>query len=129
MAKEIKNYRKFYKDYFGIDFSSYYVIHHIDLNHDNNDIENLLLMPHWLHHDYHKALNHLASNRIIDGHPDLLVLDVKILGIVNDYDYELLCDLYETLNECRKWLDYKMYLKGVLPNIHRIKLDKFVEME
>lgn len=130
MAKEIKNYRKFYKDYFGIEFSSAYVIHHIDLNRENNNIENLLLMPRWLHIEYHQKLNRFAGKGLITGHPDLLVVDVKIKGNnVNMYDYELLSDLYETMRECSKWYDYKKYLEGVLPNIHGIKLDKVFEME
>lgn len=49
------DYRKKYKDYFKIQFGKEYDIHHIDFNHKNNDIENLLLLPRDLHQRLHKA--------------------------------------------------------------------------
>lgn len=51
------NYRKKYKDYFKIHFGSEYDIHHIDFNHENNDIDNLLLLPKKLHRKLHDAKN------------------------------------------------------------------------
>ena len=51
----IMDYRKKYKDYFKIQFSKEYDIHHIDFNHKNNDIENLLLLPKDLHQRLHKV--------------------------------------------------------------------------
>lgn len=47
------DYRKYFKEYYGIDFSSKYDIHHIDLNHNNNSIKNLMILPKDLHHKYH----------------------------------------------------------------------------
>ncbi len=38
---KLKDYRLKYKRYYGIDFGDNYVIHHIDLNHNNNNIKNL----------------------------------------------------------------------------------------
>lgn len=32
------NYNKLYKQYYGIKFGRNYVVHHIDGNHDNNDM-------------------------------------------------------------------------------------------
>lgn len=55
MAKSF-NYRKYYKDYYGIDFDSNYVIHHIDFDRSNNDINNLILLPSKLHSRYHFLL-------------------------------------------------------------------------
>lgn len=51
----IMDYRKKYKDYFKIQFGKEYDIHHIDFNHKNNDIENLLLLPKDLHQRLHKV--------------------------------------------------------------------------
>ena len=34
------NYRKLYKDYYGIDFDDYFEVHHIDRNRKNNKIDN-----------------------------------------------------------------------------------------
>lgn len=50
------DYRKYYKDYYGIDFGSEYDIHHIDFNHGNNDINNLILLPEYLHKEYHELV-------------------------------------------------------------------------
>lgn len=49
------DYRKKYKDFFKIQFGKQYDIHHIDFNHENNNIENLLLLPKDLHKRLHKA--------------------------------------------------------------------------
>lgn len=55
------NYRKFYKDYYGIDFGPEYDIHHIDQNRNNNDIKNLLLLPKRLHSQLHWVNNTLFA--------------------------------------------------------------------
>lgn len=47
--------QKKYKDYFKIQIGKEYDIHHIDFNHENNDIENLLLLPNDLHQRLHKV--------------------------------------------------------------------------
>ena len=51
----IMDYRKKYKDYFKIQFGKEYDIHHIDFNHKNDDIDNLLLLPKDLHRRLHKV--------------------------------------------------------------------------
>lgn len=50
------NYRKMYAERYNITIPEGYDIHHIDLNHDNNDIVNLLLLPHDLHMRLHKCI-------------------------------------------------------------------------
>lgn len=50
------DYRKIYAERYGIVIPEGYDIHHVDLNHDNNDIANLLLMPHGLHMRLHKCI-------------------------------------------------------------------------
>lgn len=47
------NYRKFYKEYYQIEFDNSFHIHHIDGNRENNNINNLLLLPKKLHQQYH----------------------------------------------------------------------------
>ena len=49
------DYRRFYKQRYGIEFGSDYDIHHIDMNHENNDITNLILLPKVLHQKLHKT--------------------------------------------------------------------------
>lgn len=55
MAKSF-NYRKYYKDYYSIEFGREFDIHHIDRNRENNDISNLILLPKTLHQKYHTKL-------------------------------------------------------------------------
>lgn len=49
----MKDYRKLYKEYYGIEFGKEFAIHHIDGNRNNNEISNLLLLPLSLHSKYH----------------------------------------------------------------------------
>lgn len=52
------DYCKVYEDAFGITWDRRkYEIHHIDGDHSNNDISNLILLPRALHRDIHTALN------------------------------------------------------------------------
>ena len=39
------NYRQMYKQYYGINFGREYHVHHIDCNHENDAIGNLVLLP------------------------------------------------------------------------------------
>lgn len=68
------NYRKKYKDYFKIQISQEYDIHHIDFNHENNDIENLLLLPKKLHQRLHKVKNEYGG--FLDGQMNVFI-DIK----------------------------------------------------
>jgi hypothetical protein len=112
-----------FKRYYGIDFSSDYEIHHIDLNHDNNDIANLMLLPKALHHKYHiymNATSHMGKK------PYERCFDARIFGNViskNSYEIDMIRGLFEVLSECSVWYDYKLYLDDKIPNIHGITLD------
>lgn len=48
------DYRRLYENLYGITIPPEYDIHHIDFNRDNNNIENLLLLP----KDLHQRLHH-----------------------------------------------------------------------
>lgn len=116
------NYREKYKQHYGIDFGPEYEVHHLDLNHQNDDIENLLLLPRKLHHQYHFALARLP---MANGRLDV---DVKIRGILdggqamNAYILSALSDFVDVYYKCQDWKDYKAYLDGLIPNIHGIQL-------
>ena len=59
MAKNNTNYLKFYADYYGINWDhKKFQIHHIDGDHENNSIENLVLLPKELHQLFHKTQVH-----------------------------------------------------------------------
>lgn len=54
----MKDYRKIYADYYGIKWDSkLFEVHHIDRDRENNDINNLVLVPKKLHREYHKYLS------------------------------------------------------------------------
>lgn len=67
--KKKLDYRQYYRDYYGIDFGPDMVVHHIDFDRSNNNIDNLLLMPSELHSKYHLAIRILGGegSGIIDG--------------------------------------------------------------
>ena len=57
------DYRQFYKERYKIEFGSDYDIHHIDLNHKNNSIDNLILLPKELHKELHQAIKDIPSQK------------------------------------------------------------------
>ena len=94
------NYRQLYKVYFGIDFGPEMAVHHIDFNRDNNDINNLLLMPRALHAKYHMHISQLggAGNGMIN--PDMrangnIYRDIAVKGIA------------EALEKIDEWVQIK----------------------
>ena len=52
----MEKYRKDYQEFYGIELSSDMDIHHIDGNHKNNDMDNLIAIPSSLHAKLHAAL-------------------------------------------------------------------------
>ena len=105
----MKDYRKLYKEYYGIDFDNNFEIHHIDFNHNNNEISNLVLLPKKLHRQYHFYLN--AINCYEDK--TIIKFNSKIqgnIGNVDSYMMNMLQDFIPILYECNKWYDKKYYL-------------------
>lgn len=98
-----ENYRKFYKDYYGIDFDKNYDIHHIDFNHDNNDISNLILLPRELHQKYHELVQQLAFFK-----------DFKrftICKMNTTYTADILTEFAQVLKEISPWVARQEYLE------------------
>ena len=95
-----KNYRKLYKEHYGIEFGEDMAVHHIDFDRSNNNIDNLLLMPRTLHQKYHFHISQLggAGNGIIDG-------DMTIDG--NIYKIMALQGLVNALDDISKWVQIK----------------------
>lgn len=56
------NYRRLYENHYGITIPPEYDIHHIDFNRENNEIENLLLIPKELHKRLHSVRNTSCVN-------------------------------------------------------------------
>ena len=57
------DYRKYYENYYGVKIPKGYEIHHIDLNHENNDINNLVSLPRKLHRKLHFYINAINERR------------------------------------------------------------------
>lgn len=58
------NYRKIYEMTLMEKIPKNFEIHHIDLNHNNNDIKNLIAIPKSLHQNFHKCINDIERERI-----------------------------------------------------------------
>ena len=105
---KLKNYREKYKRYYGIEFGRDYEIHHIDLNHNNNDIDNLVLLPKELHHKYHFYLNSVRKIKSEESY--MCMFDARVHGNllnVNSYEMNAISNLVSVLNECSYWYDKK----------------------
>jgi hypothetical protein len=59
--KKSFDYRKFYEEQTNCGIQLYWDVHHLDLNHDNNDFDNLLAIPRSLHRKYHLCLRQFNS--------------------------------------------------------------------
>ena len=115
----LKDYRKKYKRYYGIEFDRSYAIHHIDGNHENNDMRNLLLLPTELHSRYH-----FLRSCVEHGDRPSLDISSNIYGnLARGWYYEQLDNFLKCQEECGKRYDFKLYLDGELPNIHGITLE------
>lgn len=59
----MKDYRILYSRAYHVVWDrTKFEVHHIDLNHENNDVDNLVLVPKTLHHQYHFTLETLKRN-------------------------------------------------------------------
>lgn len=109
------NYRRIFKQHYGIEFGTEFDVHHIDGDRSNNEIENLMVLPSDLHTRYH------SLKREIEGQ----FVPTKITGNGVNNSQNCIFNLekfLEVLRECNEWYDYKMYLDGKIPNIHNKKL-------
>ena len=110
-------YRKFYTEQTGVKLPKGFVVHHIDLNRGNNQIDNLVAVPSKLHSKFHVS--------IIDN----IDITSKVCSVVeggnryNSYCMQMLNHFIRNYTEMCMWVDYKYYLLGLLPNIHNLKYE------
>lgn len=101
--ENLKSYRYKYKKYYGIDFSKEYDIHHINFDRNNNEIDNLILLPKKLHNKYHSLCNMLFGETIGAEKK----IDVS-LGLYNvSHTADILEKFAKTLKEMKEWIIYK----------------------
>lgn len=103
------DYRWIYKDHYGVEFGWDLVIHHIDYNHSNNDINNLLLLPKVLHSQYHTVMANLGARGTGNIGKVLLQFD----GLSN----KSTCfnTLSNVLTAAREWIKFKGFLDTHMP--------------
>ena len=87
------DYRRIYKEYYGIEFDNALEIHHIDLDRTNNALDNLLLLTRELHREYHELLKACAGG-------GSTCIDVTALCL---YRIQALEKLLPVLEEMHKW--------------------------
>lgn len=114
------NYRKKFKEYYNIELSSEYDIHHINLNHNDDDISNLMILPKKLHQEYHNALADYSMFE--NGFITVILGFTDGAGTYNDNAIKTIKKFYEVYLECQKWKDYKKFLDGEIPNIHNLEV-------
>lgn len=108
------NYREIYCRHYGIaDPGPDFDIHHIDFNRENNNVENLIMLPKRLHHQYHFAINRFNSQ----SDPTKVIFDGEI-SAENRYDRIMLRHLVDALDEIENWrvlkdnADMKIFMEG-----------------
>ena len=100
---KLKGYRAKYKRHYGINFDSGYVIHHIDGNRQNNDINNLLLLPLSLHSKYHEHKKQVEM-MMVDG----ICFDLTNSGnAMFQMQMHYLNKYVEVVAEIQEWIGYK----------------------
>lgn len=106
MGRKRKNvdYRQLYRDYFGIEFDNTMVIHHIDFDRTNNDIDNLIMIPRRLHAKYHLHVSQLGGTG--DG---IINYDMRVNG--DTYRIQELRGLADALDEIMQWVRIKWQME------------------
>lgn len=116
--REKTNYRKLYEEACNIKIPNGYAIHHIDCDRNNNTIRNLVMLPNELHKEYHSLRNEVV---LIGIETDLKSIIDGGNGINAHAEYYL-SKFFKVWEECSKYVDYRDYLLGYIPNIHRLNI-------
>ena len=115
------NYRKLYEKICGIKIPKNFEIHHIDFDRKNNDINNLVMLPKELHNKYHKALEkynniNYSLNTKLSGS---LEPGYAINWYIKTHDLKIIEEFIDIYYECQKYINYRDYLLGIIPNIYK----------
>lgn len=100
------NYRDKYKKHYNINFDRNFDIHHLDFNHENNEMSNLLLLPKQLHEQYHRLVNALR------GENGKITISCRIvMENGTNYEVQMMRQFCEVMEEIQKWKLYKVELE------------------
>ena len=106
------DYISYYAQHFGIDWDrEQFQVHHIDGNHDNNEIDNLILLPRELHAELHTALNSFVFPAKTCEDAVLGYMKTSLNGWSDWFIGEGLMSLIVAIRKCQYWgllkrLDY-----------------------
>lgn len=115
------DYRKFYEQQTKVKLPKNFEVHHIDLNRDNSEIENLVAIPKDLHNSYHTLLQetNIAADPITI---DSLIpqKDISKGFMYLEFRIDSLNEYLKQYKELQKWIIYREYLLGnILYNISK----------
>jgi hypothetical protein len=100
-----RKYIEYYEKYYNIKIPEGFIIHHIDSDRTNNNIDNLIMLPSKLHSKYHSYMNLFNSENIS--------LTMQSLQKTN-----VITNLAITIQECGEWIikkynmDYKKFMEA-----------------
>lgn len=125
------NYRKLYEKHYNIKIPKGFDIHHIDGNRQNNNIDNLLLLPRDIHKKYHSAINNMNYVGLIKNKGFNYIIDLSVCSSLAKgyYFFKESIDgkfnnLFSAISSCELWIDYKRFLDNQFPNIFTFDLRK-----
>ncbi len=120
------NYRKYYEEMCNLKIPSNCEIHHIDFNRQNNNINNLVMLPATLHTKYHTKLSEYKGFN--------LELDEQLKSPLIGYNYNEFAlnewtmrakKFVETWYECESYVCYRDYKLGLS---HLIDVEQIEEV-
>lgn len=110
-----KSYRKIYKEYYGFDIPKGWEVHHLDMNHENNDPKNLLALPKEchkrLHFRYRTIMIYLAGDKAYRVNDMFTISDFN--GCYNEkmaetfVEYAKVCDSLSFYVRLRNDIDFR----------------------
>lgn len=120
-------YREHFKKYYNIGFDSSWEVHHIDLNHNNDDIDNLILLPAKLHKDYHNIIQELRPI-INDGHIQIDITVGNSVGYIVS-ESKMIGNFYHVMWNVSRYAEFMQHLKTrntdkEYPDVWKIEKEK-----
>ena len=119
------HYRKLYEIVTQQKIPTGFEVHHIDLNHYNDDINNLVAIPKELHKKFHKYINSIESCRVVN---DFKFDDLYKIGGNFNLDWDLITqDLIEVLPIMREIHKYILFKESRLASIQcKLSLERSI---